>query len=225
MHTNKIRIVVNDDHDIFREGMLHIIRAEHNFMLCSVIQPGENLVEEVANKNPDVVITSIHSKNMDCVEATRAITEKLPHIGILAITTFQHEHGIINMLQAGAKGCLLRNAQKRDLVQAIRSIHKLEHYYSAEIRGTLSKIIANSDIKSYVFRDYHQLTEKDILLLRYLCQELTLKEISTKLNVSVRTLEHRKNRLYELLGKSNTAGLINYAIINGIYNPFEAVRS
>jgi DNA-binding NarL/FixJ family response regulator len=224
MNTNKIRIVVNDDHDIFREGLLQVIRAEQNLMLVSVIQPGENLVEAAASKNPDVVITSIHSKHMDCVEAARTITETLPHIGILAISTFQHEHGIISMLQAGAKGCLLRNAGKRDLLQAIRNIYNLEHYYSVEIAGILTKIIANSDIKTYVFKEHHQLTERDNVILRLLCKELTVKEISSQLQVSVRTIEHRKNKLYEILGKSNTAGLINYAIINGIYNPYDSAN-
>jgi DNA-binding NarL/FixJ family response regulator len=224
MYNNKIRIVVNDDHDIFREGLLQVIRAEQNLMLVSVVQPGENLVETVANKNPDVVITSIHCRHMDCVEAARTITEKLPHIGILAITTFQHEHGIISMLQAGAKGCLLRNAGRRELLMAIKNIYNLEHYYSLEIAGILARIIAKADIKTYVFKDHHQLTERDNVILRLIGKELTVKEISAQLRVTIRAIEHRKKKLYDLLGKSNTAGLINYAIINGIYNPYDSAN-
>jgi DNA-binding NarL/FixJ family response regulator len=221
MRGTKIRILINEDQDIYREGILQIIRSDPDFMPVETIDAEQDLLKAVEDKRPDVVITSIQNTNIDVLEVTKTISESFPDVGVLAISMFTHARIIISIVQAGAKGCLLRNANKSELVHAIRTIYKLEQYYSMEIRGMIGSMVAKKDFKSHMLKDYDLLTDKDKLFLRLLCQEFSLKDISARLNVTVRTLEHRKHKLYQMLNKENTIGLLNYAIVNGIYNPFE----
>jgi DNA-binding NarL/FixJ family response regulator len=220
---SKIRILVNDDQDIFREGILQIIRSEPDFQLAASTRSTEDILDVIATQYPDVVIMAVCS-NAEGITATRKITERFPKIPVLAISMFKQEQNIIGMLKAGAKGCIVRNSTKEEMISAIKSIYNLEEYFSHEILGTLGNIIANGALQKFDFLSASRLTDKDKSLLRLLCQELTLKEIAVKMQVSLRCVENSKNRLCRTLKKSNSIGLVMYAIINGIYNPFNPPR-
>ncbi|MGB8191241.1 MAG: response regulator transcription factor [Chitinophagaceae bacterium] len=217
---NKIRVIISDDQDISRHGLLHIIQSHPEFVVVGSISKSENVLEIMDRNHPDIFITSIEEDALTEFEITQSVAERFPQIGILVISMFQQTCNIIRMLQAGVKGCLLKNARTEEVTTAIRAIHNLEQYYSLEIRGKLNKIIANGDFQSYLNQNIRNLTDHDKLFLRLLCQEFTIKQISVRMSVTIRSIENKKQKLYHLLNKTNIAGLIIYAITHGIYNPY-----
>lgn len=218
-----IKIVFNDDQEIFRKGVVEIIKANPEFELIATIKSCHDLIPIVENKLPDVVITAVQTKDTeDAITITKTLTDRFPHIGVLVISMFQQEQNIIKMLEAGAKGCLLRSAASNELVEAIKTVHRLDTYYSPQIIGKLGNLIADQHFIRFGLKNAAVLNNTDKMLLSLLCREYTMKEIATHFDISVRTVEHRKEKLYLILGKKNIAGLINYAIQSGLYSPYDS---
>ena len=107
-----IRIVLADDHEIFRDGFKVMIKKQPSVQLVGEAANGEELIRQTRELKPDVVITDIKMPVMDGVEATKQLTSEFPEIGIIALSMFDEENLIVEMLEAGAKGYLLKNAHK-----------------------------------------------------------------------------------------------------------------
>jgi DNA-binding NarL/FixJ family response regulator len=223
-HLNRnIRILIHDHQDISRAGITLILSKEPDFQVIP-LSDSSDLLQLVQSNQPDVVFTSAESKQTDIVETVQTITGQYPHIGILVISAFHHDQHILNMLRAGATGYVIRNAHRAEIVQAIRHVAALQPYYSPEISARLANIIANKELEQYAIDAPVFLTDKEKLFIKLLCYEHSLKDIAGIIGLSVRTLEHKKQKLYEKLGKQNLPGLINYAILTGLYNPYELNR-
>lgn len=215
-----IRIMVHDDQDIYREGIVHILKAERDFEVVAVLDKN-GVVEAVEYNQPDVIITPVQAEKPDVAATTRAIALKYPHISVLAVCLLHQEHSVIQMLTAGAKGCLLRNARREDVIQAIRAVYRSEHYFSQHLTHRLYHLVAKADVEKFNLRAQHVLSEKDKTFIRLLCKGYSMKQIAGMINLTIGSVEHKKKVLYERLDKQNLAGLFNYAIVNGIYDPYE----
>jgi two-component system, NarL family, response regulator NreC len=219
--STKLRVIVNDDEEIYKEGILHIVRQYPQLDLAVVVQPGEDPIATVQRVRPHIFITSIHGKVIDGISATKLITQKFPNVSVLAIAMFQHDTQLVDIVQAGAKGCLTRSAPKQEVLQAIASMHNGQQYYSSQVNGQIAHLIATNYFTDFKGQNpVHNLTQKDRQFLKRLCEEYTMKEISSEMNIDIRTLDWRKTKLFELLGKRTVAGLVNFCIVNGIFNPY-----
>jgi DNA-binding NarL/FixJ family response regulator len=223
MSTNyaKVRIIISDDHAVFLRGMAEFIRNNEGFTLVGQCTDPDQLFTQVEEKQPDIIITALHLKEFDPTEAIKNISEKYPQIGIIAFSTFHDLHQIIPIAHAGVNAYLMRSATERDIMAAINAVSNSEGYYPSELGMRAANFIIRADIDAYPAKGDTSLTKKDKEFLRLVCQEYTLKEIAERTNCEIRTLEWRKNTLYDKLNKRNVAGLINYAILNGIYDPFD----
>lgn len=217
---SKLRVIVHDDQDIFREGLLQIIRSAPDLQLMADAKPGDNIASLVEIKKPHVFITSVNGSPVDGISATKLIAENYPEVNVLAISSFWKDHDLLAILGAGAKGCIIRNAPREELIEAIKAVAQNIEYYSAQVGGKLFSMLADKTFPKNISPD-PRLMDKDWVFLKFLCQELTMKQISDKMNVTVRSLEHRKNRLCAVLQKQTIAGLVNYSIRTGIFNPYE----
>jgi DNA-binding NarL/FixJ family response regulator len=221
-HRN-IRILVNDHQDITRAGITYILRNERDLEIVPV-QDSNRLLELVEIKQADVLITAAESKQTDIAATVGLITQRYPHTGVLVISAFHHDEHIVNMLKAGATGYVVRNSREAEIIEAIRSVAVLKPYYSPEISTRLANILTKEELEKYALVPVVHLTEKEKSFLKLLCYEHSMKDISTMIGLSVRTLEHKKEKLYQKLEKQNIAGLMNYAILAGLYNPYELNR-
>jgi DNA-binding NarL/FixJ family response regulator len=215
-----IRILVHDDHEVYREGMVHILKQEKEFQVVAVLE-GNELEEAIICHQPDVILTAIQSEKNDIAAATRTIATKYPHISVLAVSLLHQEHFVIQMLNAGAKGCLLRNARKQDIVQAIKTVYRSDNYFSPPMKHRLYHVVAKADVERLNLTSAHSLSEIDKKFIKLLCRGLTLKEISQILHLKHVSLEHKKKVLYERLEQRCLAGLFNYAVVNGLHDPYE----
>lgn len=212
-----IRIVLADDHEIFRDGFKVMIKKQPSVQLVGEAADGEELIRQTRQLRPDVVITDIKMPVMDGVEATKQLTSEFPEIGIIALSMFDEENLIVEMLEAGAKGYLLKNAHKDEIMEAIKTVDRNHTYYCNGTSARLANMIAKSTFRPSTRVVKPEFSEKEVAVIRYICKEMSNKEIASNLNLSIRTIEGYRDRILEKIGARNAAGIVVYAIKNNIY--------
>lgn len=214
-----IRIVVADDHEILREGFNTMVKKIDGIELVGEASDGMELLDLVSRVRPDVVVTDIKMPRLDGIEATRQLVKKFPHIGVVALTMYDDDTLIIDMLEAGAKGYVVKNASKKEIVEAIQTVYSQNTYYCRHTSGRLAQMIARSKFNPYKKSQSPEFNEKEIEVIRYICKEYSTREIASALNLSVRTIEGYREKIEEKMGAKNTAGIVVYAIKKGIFKP------
>jgi DNA-binding NarL/FixJ family response regulator len=165
------------------------------------------------------VLTDIMMPGMDGIEATRIITKKYPQVGVIALSMFNDDKSIIDMLEAGAKGYLLKNANKTDIIDAINTVARGKAYYCSSTGVKLAQLIANSRFDPNIPGSRELFTDKEKEIICLICKEYSNKEISELLHLSVRTIEGHRERIVLKTNAKNTAGIVVYAIRNNIFIP------
>ena len=216
-HYTPISILIADDHEIFRDGFRTMVKKFPELKLIGEAENGRDLVTLAQQLNPDVILTDIKMPKMDGVEATRELVGNKPGINIIALSMFDEDNLIIDMLEAGAKGYLLKNANKEEIIQAIRAVNNDKNYYCKNTSEKLLQLIAKSKFNPYKKLVKPHFSEKEITVIGLVCDQYSNKEIAEKLNLSIRTIEGYRERIEEKMEVHNTAGIVVYAIKNGIY--------
>ncbi|MBK6828722.1 MAG: response regulator transcription factor [Chitinophagaceae bacterium] len=212
-----IRILIADDHDLIREGYSALLGGQPEYHFVGAAKDGKELLEMIPVLRPDIIITDIKMPEMDGIEATKIITQKYPSIPIIAFTVFGEESLVLKMLQAGARGYLLKSTPKEELMEAIQALKAGNLYFSNETTGMLAKLIANSNL---IMKDQDSeidFTPNDKAIIRYICEEMLNKEIAQQLGISLKSVENSRDKICRKIGAKNTAGIVIYAIRNGIY--------
>jgi DNA-binding NarL/FixJ family response regulator len=158
---------------------------------------------------------------MDGAAAARHLAEHYPHIGIIALTMFDEDDLIIEMLEAGAKGYLLKNADKHEIVEAIKSVYTQQPYYCRHTSTKLAQMVAKSKFNPYKQQVKPEFNEREQEIIRDICSGLTSKQIAEKIFLSVRTVEGLRMKIMEKMDVKNTAGIIIYAIKHNLYAPVD----
>jgi DNA-binding NarL/FixJ family response regulator len=163
-----------------------------------------------------VVVTDIKMPVMDGIEATKKISEQFPDIGIIGLSMFDEDDLIIDMLEAGAKGYLLKNSNKEQIAEAIKTVYQGDPYYCKTTSHKLTGMIAKSRFNPYKKEQKAEFSEREKEIIAMICREMTNKEIAEKLFLSVRTVEGHRLNLLEKMGVKNSVGMVVYALKNGI---------
>ncbi len=214
-----IKIILADDHEIFRDGFNVMMKKQHEIDIVGEAANGQQLLNMVRKLQPDVVLTDIKMPLMDGVEATRMIVREFPHIGIIALSMFDDVNLIIEMLEAGAKGYLLKSAHKREIFEAIRTVYRDEVYYCNSTSHKMAMMIARSHFNPNKPKERVHFNDREIEIIKLICQEFSNKEISDSLHLSIRTIEGYREKIMEKTNARNAVGIVVYAIKNGIYKP------
>ena len=216
-HYLPIRIVLADDHEIFRDGFRVMLKKQTSVELIGEASDGDELIKQVEALQPDVVITDIKMPKLDGIKATKILTQQFPGIGVIALSMFDEENLIIDMLEAGAKGYLLKNAHKDEIIAAVDAVFHDQTYYCNHTSRKLTKMIADSSFNPNRRHARPEFSERELSVMRFICQELSNREIALQLNLSVRTIEGYRERIQEKISARNAAGIVVYAIKNRIY--------
>lgn len=211
-----IRIILADDHEIFRDGFRVMLKKQTSIILEGEAANGEELVKLAHDVNPDVIITDIKMPKLDGIMATKQLLNELPHIGVIALSMFDEENLIVDMLEAGAKGYLLKNAHKNEIIAAVQAVAKDQTYFCEHTSQKLTKLLASSSYNPYK-KIKPQFNETELAVMRLICEELSNKEIAEALHLSVRTIEGYRDRIQDKIQSRNTAGIVVYAIKHKIY--------
>ncbi|MFN8244325.1 MAG: response regulator transcription factor [Ferruginibacter sp.] len=211
-----IRLLIADDHEIFRDGFRLMLTKYPDIILAGEASNGRELVELTASLQPDVIITDIKMPVMDGIEATKKIVEQFPGIGVIGLSMYDEDELIIEMLEAGARGYLIKNAGKEQITEAIRTVYNDEPYYCKTTSYKLTTMIAKSRFNPYKKTAKAEFSDREKEIISLICHEMTNKEIGDQLYLSVRTVEGHRLKIMEKMNVKNTVGLVVYAIRNGI---------
>lgn len=213
---NPIRIVIADDHEIFRQGFLTLIRKEKNLKLIGEAKDGEELINLVTETNPDIAFVDIAMPIMDGIAATRIVSERAPLTKVIALSMFNDDNLLIDMLEAGASGYLLKNTTLKEIVVAIDSVMKDENYFCDDTSAKLIRLIAGRKNKLRNTSKEISFSGREKEVLKLMCKQLTIKEIAQELGLSPRTVQTYREALQEKTGSRNSIGIVLYAIQHGI---------
>jgi DNA-binding NarL/FixJ family response regulator len=212
-----IKVTIADDHEIFRDGLRAMLQKQPDILLVAEAANGKELIEQVISQEPDIVISDVKMPVMDGAAATRHLAEHYPHIGIIALTMFDEEDLIIDMLEAGARGYLLKNADKNEIIEAIKSVYQQQPYYCRHTSNKLAQMVAKSKFNPYKKSRKVEFSDREKQIIALICEENTNKEIGEKIFISTRTVEGHRQKIMEKMDVKNTVGLVIYAIRNKIY--------
>jgi DNA-binding NarL/FixJ family response regulator len=211
----KITVVIADDHLVFREGLKDMLSRHPEIVLKAEASNGKELLLKAKQYGPEVIITDVKMPYMDGIETTKKLCRTFPGARIIALSSFSEDHLIIDMLEAGAQGFLLKGIQEEELITAIKAVYDHKPYFSPDITEKLTRIIAG--------RYHHKkgvqhvaLTEIEKQIVVMICRELTSKEIAERLEVGKRTIESYRMRIMDKLGAKSVASIITYALRAGL---------
>jgi DNA-binding NarL/FixJ family response regulator len=178
---------------------------------------GKELLEVAAKYQPDVVITDIKMPVMDGIEVCKNIKRKFPDMMVIALSMFNDDNLIVDMLEAGARGYLLKNTNKSELLQAVKAVYGGSTYYCMATSGKLAKMIAESKFNPYRNHPVQKFTSREMEIIKLICEQQTNKEIATALNLSIRTVESHREKIQEKADAKNSIGIAIYAIRHNLY--------
>ena len=207
--SEKIKIFIVDDHEIFRQGLSMVI---NNFDFAEVVEEsanGKEFIEKMPVTDFGLVLMDINMPLMNGIETTEKAVLMKPEIKIAALTMFGDDHYLQSMLNAGAIGFLLKNIKRPELEIAIKMMAEGKNYFSADMLQFFTKKITHSNSENFL----NDLSKREIEILQLIASGCTNHEIADKLFISPRTVEGHKNNL---LVKTNSKNIV-MLVINAIH--------
>lgn len=205
-----IKIVIADDHQMFIDGIRSILENVSDIAIVAEAKDGLELIKAVEKEEPDIVLTDIRMPGMDGIAATKYLKENYSQIPILALSMFDQDEDVIDMLKAGAAGYIIKKAGKDELVTAIHKLVNRGHYYSPAISAKVNRWLENPEM----IEEVTPLTKRERQILKLIAEGKTSQQIAKSLKISKYTVDtHRKNIHKKLDIKTNT-GLVKYMLEN-----------
>jgi DNA-binding NarL/FixJ family response regulator len=209
-----IKCIIADDHKIFRQGLTLALSEHTGIQIIGEAADGNDLLELLKIKRPDVIFLDLKMPGMDGRTALHHIREKYPDIKVLILTMFDDENLILHMIESGANGYLLKNADAADIRKAALDVYRNEYFFNGLISGALLNRVLGQKLNGKP--GSIKLTEREQDILKLICQEMTNAEIAERVFLSTRTVEGIRSSLIEKLNVRNTAGLVLYAVRNNL---------
>ena len=209
----KLKILVVDDHEFFRKGVLLALKRLDYATVVGEATDGRQAVQMAVEHKPDVVLMDIKMPGMDGIQATKELTEKDLKTKIVAFSMFGDEEYLESMIEAGAIGFILKNIKKDGLDHALQMIAQDKHFFSEELLPYFTR--------KYIDRNDHSkpvLSQRETEVLKLVAEGYSNQEIAGKLVISLHTVVNHRTHIKEKLGVKNTASLIAYAIRNKLIN-------
>lgn len=208
--SDRVTVLLVDDHTIVRQGLKLILSAHADMEVVGEAANGKEAVELAAKLRPDIVIMDVQMPELNGIEATRQMVAANPRLRILVLSMHKESVYVREILKAGARGYILKDAIDTELLNAVRSVAHGDGYISPAVAGALSEKAqpGNSPI------DLLSAREREVLLL--IADGKTNKEIATKLNLSVYTVDSHRGKIMEKLNLHSAGELVRFAIKNGL---------
>lgn len=212
-----VKYAIADDHKLFRKGLRLILADDPQLECTGEAGDGLELLELLKNQPTHVVLLDINMPNMDGIEVLKQIRANYDYIKVVILTMNDNEHFILNLMELGANGYLIKNAEAEEVQMAIHAAHETGYYFTDQVsKIMLNRLVKKNDIQPR-FKQEILLNDKEREVLRLICKEHTTAEIGEKIFLSPRTVDGIRATLLEKIGVRNIAGLVIYAIKNGIY--------
>ncbi len=216
MASERIRLLLVDDHQIVRAGLRMLFAAEPDMEIVAEVGSGLEALEAVRVVQPDVVIMDVAMPGMSGIEATRKIKELDPNVAVLALTMHEDEQYFFQMLDAGASGYIPKRAAPDDLVAAVRVVAQGNVFLHATLaRFLMHDVLQRSGPETHE-EDVLSAREREVLTLT--AEGMTSREIAQRLVISPKTVDRHRENIMAKLNLHSRAELVRYAIERGLLN-------
>lgn len=212
----RLRIVLADDHTLVRQGLRKILEVRQEWQVVAEVGNGRDAVHIVAAERPDVAILDIGMSLLNGIEATRQIARRHPDVRVLILSMHSDESYIMQAVQAGARGYLLKDSADTDLIRAVEAVSSGKSFFSpAAARVMLDDYVRHLAAKGVVDR-FDTLSEREREVFQLIAEGHTNKAIGEILCISAATVETHRGHILEKLDVHNMAELVLYAVRRGV---------
>lgn len=212
-----IKVIIADDQPLVREGLKLVLEHDQEISIIAEAVNGREVLDAVVKEKPDVIVTDIQMPEMGGIELTRTLQEVYPEIKIIGLTMYEEDYLVVEMMEAGAKGYLMKDSGIGPMADAIHAVYRNRKYFCESTSDKLIKKLAASTADISAREDAERFNDKEQEIIRLICRQFSNKEIAEQMNLGVKTIESYRKKIFEKMGVKNMAGLVIYAIRTGIY--------
>jgi DNA-binding NarL/FixJ family response regulator len=206
-----IRVLLADDHTIVRQGLKLILAQQPDFQVIGEAGTGKEAAELAEKLKPDLVLMDVQMPDLNGIEATRRMVAANPRVRVLALSMHKEALYVREVLKAGARGYILKDAIDTELINAMRSVARGDGYISPAVSGALL-----TDYREQSSNPLDSLTTREREVLQLIGEGKTNKEVANKLNLSVYTVDSHRGKIMEKLNLHSTGELVRFAVKNGL---------
>src|SRR5690554_1212786 len=211
------RILLCDDHAMFRQGLRGILETEEGFRVIGEASTGREAIRHALETKPDVILMDIQMPEMDGVAATKAILGEWPEAKVIILTMYRQDRYVFEAIKVGARGYLLKDSGAGDLITAVRKVAEGETLLNPELAASvLDEFNKVSDLPQHPEHKISGLTEREEDILRLLAKGLSNQDIAQSLDVSEKTVRNRLSEIFSKLRLNNRTEAALYALREGI---------
>ena len=213
----EIHIVVADDHEVVRKGLRAILEAQDGWEITGEAATGREAVELAKEYRPDVVVLDITMPELNGLEATRQILKAVPTTEVLILTMHESEQVVQEVLDAGARGYVLKSDAGRELVAAVDALSQHKPVFTSRVSEmVLEGYLSDATRRASAETSHRRLTPREREILQLLAEGKSNKEVATVLGISTKTVEAHRANIMHKLGLHSMSDIVHYAIRNKI---------
>lgn len=201
-----ISILIADDHKLIRDTWSFILNNDNRFKVVAECSNGEEAIEQAKQKRPQIVLMDINMTPVSGLEATRQIRKVSPGSKIIGVSMHSQPAYAKKMLQIGAKGYVTKNSSRDEMFKAIMEVYGGNRYICDEVKNIISEQIMDDGPSQGI----NALSERELQIVKLIKEGFSSKEISSQLNISLKTVEVHRHNILKKLNLKNSAALVNY---------------
>jgi DNA-binding NarL/FixJ family response regulator len=218
-----LRIMVADDHEVVRKGLVALLQAQPEWQVCGEAGDGREAVEKAIQLKPDILILDIGMPSLNGLEATRQILKTIPNARVLILTLHDSDQVVREVLNAGARGFLLKSDAARDLVAAVDALRHDKTYFTSKVAAmVLEGYLKGGTAGAAITPGRNRLTPREREIVQLLAEGKSTKEVAVALGLSVKTAETHRSNIMRKLQLHSVSDLVLYAVRNNIVHVVQA---
>lgn len=214
-----IKIMIADDHTMFVDGIDSILNKETDMQVVCKCYDGQEVLNKLKTEQPDIILLDINLPGMTGIEVSKKVLADYPSVKILAISMFNEESFVTEILNNGAQGYILKNTGIEELLTAIRTICGGKTYFSKDVTNTIMKSLMKKRMESKgSTKLIPKISRREKEVLKLIVEEFTTQEIAKELFISLKTVESHRSSLLNKMNARNTAGLVRITMEHNLLN-------
>lgn len=210
---SRISILIVDDHTLIRETWSFLLGRNEDFEVIAEVGDGQRAIEIARDKRPNIVLLDINMAPLNGFDILKMIRKLSPGSKVIAVSMHSQPSYAKKMLRLGARGYVTKNSPRQEMLDAIREVYSGQTYICQEVKNIISVQMLGEDEAT---PGLNQLSEREIEVINLIRDGLSSKEIATKLNIAIKTVEVHRHNILKKLKVKNTASLINYINASGL---------
>lgn len=209
----KIRVIIADDHSLYLDGLKMLLATDSELEIIDTAENGKELINKATILSPDVIVTDLMMPGVNGIEAIKKINEHTL-TPCIALSTFDSESLIMEAIDAGACGYILKNAQRGEIIKGIKTVNTFHPFYCKGTSAIMMKIFSKKRAGDY--SNAPTFSGRDIEIIKLICKELSSEDIGKTLFLSKRTIDGIRAKILSKMNVKTTAGVLYYALNNNL---------